>query len=574
MLDQDITTMHRFRCKLAQPLPIFSYTWYILTFVLMLQICSTSAQEQEKDIVRENYAVQELLQAKCFDCHGVDRQKSGLRLDDRPSALKGGNSGVAGVVPNDPLASAIVQRITLPMEDKQTMPPSGTDRPRLTAEESLQIIHWIYRGAKWPSFQDFEEDQSVSSKSANNKSETENTIEPVVEGDLVSFGKQVLPIFEKNCISCHGPDEQIKGLRLDTVIDIMEANADGFLLVAGSTDDSELFRRVALSEDDPEIMPPSEFGPPLSTAEQEIIAQWIRQGAKFNQSNSLISEDIPAVVSVSPAPVGSLAKLSKMGALATPIAQDTNFIQIDFSQIADDIGDEQLSQLEPFKEQLRWLDVGGTKITDEGISKLVEFTNLTRLHLENTSIGDTGVAYLPTLTNLTYLNMFNTQVSDGGLKHLKLLKKLEQIYLWKTQVTENAAEELMAERPDLTVNIGWEYELKKKLLAHLQEPVEKAVLLSSSGTIDALVNLVSKDELEIAKKIVDAAVEKQTVLEEKAKKASEAYTKLVALFDDGSCCQKAHQDGKKCSHDCCVKAFEQEIVCVKCNPGANDKTVN
>ena len=540
-----------------------------LCFTLLTVInLTSSAQEENKVADQEAYATQELLKAKCFDCHGVDRQKSGLRLDDRPSALKGGNSGTPGIAPGKPLDSAIVHRFTLPPDDEKTMPPK--DRPRLTAEESLQIIHWIHRGAVWPSYKGFEEENSEK------EIESVATIpaESGAETGLVNFSKRVLPIFQKNCISCHGPDEQAKGLRLDSVADIMDANADGLLLVAGKADESELFRRISLPEDDQEIMPPSDFGSPLSGADQELIKQWINEGANFDQQDLETSNEADTIVVASPVAAEDLAKLTQIGALAAPIAQDTNLIQVDFSQISSQIGDEQLTLLQPFKEQLHWLDIGGTKITDDGLAKLAVFPNLVRLHLENTSIGDNGLQHLQTLTRLTYLNIFNTQVSDVGLEHLKPLEKLDQIYLWKTQVTEAVAEKLMADRPNLAVNLGWEYELKKKLLVHLEEPVNKAVGLSQSGAINAIVNLVSKDDLEVAKKLATSAIQKQTTLEEKARASDEVYAKLSALFDDDSCCAKAHQEGNKCAHDCCTKALTDGLVCLKCNPGAKGKQTN
>merc|ERR1712098_308511 len=118
------------------------------------------------------------------------------------------------------------------------------------------------------------------------------------------------------------------------------------------------------------------------------------------------------------------------------------------------------------------------------------------------------------------------------------------------------------------------YELKKKLLVHLEEPVNKAVGLSQSGAIDAIVNLVSKNDLEVAKKLATSAIQKQTNLEEKARASDEVYAKLSALFDDDSCCAKAHQEGSKCAHDCCKKALADGLICLKCNPGTKDKQTN
>src|SRR4051812_12100227 len=37
--------------------------------------------------------VKPILAASCVACHGSDKQRGGLRLDDRDAALKGGNTG-------------------------------------------------------------------------------------------------------------------------------------------------------------------------------------------------------------------------------------------------------------------------------------------------------------------------------------------------------------------------------------------------------------------------------------------------------------------------------------------------
>ena len=57
----------------------------------------------------------------------------------------------------------------------------------------------------------------------------------------------------------------------------------------------------------------------------------------------------------------------------------------------------------------------------------------------------------------------------------------------------------------------------------------------------------------------------------KEAKAGGAASALVALFDDDSCCHKARGKGENCKHPCCVKALGKGVVCLKCNPGAKDK---
>lgn len=87
-----------------------------------------------------------ILQRSCFECHGTQKQKSGLRLDVRAAALTGGDSG-AVIKPGDSAASEMVRRISLPSSDEEVMPNRG---PVLTAAEVTTFRRWIDQGAVWP----------------------------------------------------------------------------------------------------------------------------------------------------------------------------------------------------------------------------------------------------------------------------------------------------------------------------------------------------------------------------------------------------------------------------------------
>src|SRR5437763_1526162 len=58
--------------------------------------------------------VQTIFAEHCALCHGVDAKdrKSGLRLDVREGALKGGESGMAAIVPGNPEQSELIRRVT------------------------------------------------------------------------------------------------------------------------------------------------------------------------------------------------------------------------------------------------------------------------------------------------------------------------------------------------------------------------------------------------------------------------------------------------------------------------------
>ncbi len=92
-------------------------------------------------------AVKAVFIAKCYSCHGPEKQKSQFRLDERDVALKGGKSGIPAVVPGDPFQSNLVRLCLLPRSHDDVMPPEGKEG--MTAEEILTVVHWIQAGAPW-----------------------------------------------------------------------------------------------------------------------------------------------------------------------------------------------------------------------------------------------------------------------------------------------------------------------------------------------------------------------------------------------------------------------------------------
>ncbi len=94
----------------------------------------------------------------------------------------------------------------------------------------------------------------------------------------VDFVREVRPIFERHCYSCHGPDKHKSGLRLD-IKDAAFKGGDnhGPDIIAGKAKDSPLIRFITANDDEGEIMPPN--GERLSLAEIETLTRWIDEGA-------------------------------------------------------------------------------------------------------------------------------------------------------------------------------------------------------------------------------------------------------------------------------------------------------
>jgi mono/diheme cytochrome c family protein len=93
----------------------------------------------------------------------------------------------------------------------------------------------------------------------------------------VDYDRDVKPIFAKHCASCHGPDKQKSGLRLDRRTDALAGGDGGKVIVPGKAAQSPLIKLV-LSEDAGERMPPK--GPRLTAAEVATLRAWIDQGAQ------------------------------------------------------------------------------------------------------------------------------------------------------------------------------------------------------------------------------------------------------------------------------------------------------
>ncbi|HQU47157.1 MAG TPA: DUF1549 domain-containing protein, partial [Pirellulales bacterium] len=95
--------------------------------------------------------VEPIFAEHCAQCHGVDvaERKSGLRLDVRESALKGGESGTPAVVPGRPEQSELVRRISSTDAD-EVMPPPDHNKP-LSAKEIETLKQWVLDGAKYES---------------------------------------------------------------------------------------------------------------------------------------------------------------------------------------------------------------------------------------------------------------------------------------------------------------------------------------------------------------------------------------------------------------------------------------
>src|SRR5262249_53151679 len=94
----------------------------------------------------------------------------------------------------------------------------------------------------------------------------------------VDFVRGIQPVFNRACYSCHGPEVQMSGLRLDSKGAATSGGRHGRAINPGAASESPLYNRVA-GLAGLERMPFR--GTPLSPVEIALIKAWIDQGAEW-----------------------------------------------------------------------------------------------------------------------------------------------------------------------------------------------------------------------------------------------------------------------------------------------------
>ena len=181
---------------------------------------------------------------------------------------------------------------------------------------------------------------------------------------------------------------------------------------------------------------------PVTQNELKILETWIKLGASFDLLVSELDENtqllarnllknlpkripsateqaIPKLPQVPKASEEAIAEISKMGVLVMPIAQNTNALYLNASYLGDRFNNDMLESILPIADQLMWLNLARTNVSDEAGIYLARFKKLTRLHLENSQVSDGIAESLEKLKDLEYLNLYGTNISDSSIPNLK-----------------------------------------------------------------------------------------------------------------------------------------------------------
>ena len=252
------------------------------------------------------------------------------------------------------------------------------------------------------------------------------------------YAKHIYPVFDANCVACHGEGKVKANLRLDSYDRLMRGGEDGAVVIPGDPARSTLFKRITLPPDDKHFMP-SEGKPPLKAEQIAWIKAWIAQGAspelKTLAGISVREEEPP------PPPVadyrGMMAQISQAaksaGVTLVPVSRNLgDGLILNTVDAGTKFGDAQLAGLEKFAPYIVEVELGRTSVTDACFATLAKFSQLRAIHLEETAVTGAGLAELTKLTQLRYLNLSGTHVTQAAVAPLSSMKNLRHLYLYNT----------------------------------------------------------------------------------------------------------------------------------------------
>ena len=307
-----------------------------------------------------------------------------------------------------------------------------------------------------------------------NEKAANTVIKPIPNVEqAVAYTEVIRPILQTRCYSCHGPNKQKGGLRMDDSVKLLKGGKDGVVINVANADSSEMIKRLLMPVDNQDHMPPKEKPQPTES-QIALLHWWIANGADFNKKVKEINQPEklkPILLALQEAPVienkisfvpaspvdkadsSFIEKLKDHGIMVLPVARGSNYLSANF--ITDSVlRNDDLDLLLSVKKQLVWLKLGFTDLNDEKLGKISRLHNLTRLSMEHTAVSDNGIQQLKSLKKLQYLNIVGTRITDKGLLQLKELKELRSIYVYQTKIAMGDWQTLKNAFPQAKIDSG------------------------------------------------------------------------------------------------------------------------
>ncbi|MEM1442359.1 MAG: PSD1 and planctomycete cytochrome C domain-containing protein [Verrucomicrobiota bacterium] len=204
-----------------------------------------------------------------------------------------------------------------------------------TKEESLELVVYPSRASqpepalvkKDPMEEPF---VAIANRGSKNHPELTAAAVAVIEPEIpalpqtVDYNDHIRPILNQKCLACHGGVKKSGGISYLFPEEALAKGKSGeFAIVPGDPDASEMLYRIT-TDDEVDLMPPSDHHDRLSDHEVALIERWIEQGAKFNDHWAFLPIEKPEVPEIdaaeSPIDAYILKGLKERGITPTPLA--------------------------------------------------------------------------------------------------------------------------------------------------------------------------------------------------------------------------------------------------------------
>src|SRR5262245_38341726 len=109
--------------------------------------------------------------------------------------------------------------------------------------------------------------------------------------DIEFYEKEVQPLLQANCLSCHGGEAKIKGgLRLTSRADILKGGNSGPAVSIEQGKTSRLLKAISYTHDDLRMPPKGK----LAQAQIEVLTKWVTMGVPFGEAKATVRHGPPS----------------------------------------------------------------------------------------------------------------------------------------------------------------------------------------------------------------------------------------------------------------------------------------
>jgi uncharacterized membrane protein len=263
------------------------------------------------------------------------------------------------------------------------------------------------------------------------------------------YGARIQPIFTARCIGCHGEGKHKGNLRLDSYRALMRGGKNGLVIQTGSTQSSDLFRRITLPASHDDFMPKGRQ--PLTADQVKAIELWIGAGASDTLAVNAI-KNVPfgssALSEVEFEDVDPAAVARQRSAIAPVVSQlqkqfpntldyesrGSADLRLNASLLGSRFGDRDLEAFVPVAEHIVVADLSRTAVSDHSAAALAAMKRLRVLRITDTHLTDAALLRLAGLNQLESLNVYGTSITPAVLPTIAKLPKLSHCYAGQTGI--------------------------------------------------------------------------------------------------------------------------------------------